>query len=87
MATKPAQTTITRDDWLTAIEETHKDQADRDPSLLSYAEFGALMQVCQGTAMRRLNGLVEAGRAIRTTKRMLTPDGRIRSVVAFRLKK
>jgi hypothetical protein len=82
----PAKT-ITRDDWLNAIKEAHAAQADQDPSLLSYYEFADLLGVALGTAVKRLNVLVAAGRAIRTTKRAITPDGRCRTVVAFRLKK
>ncbi len=84
-APKPAK--ITRDDWLSAIAETSESRADQDPSLLSYAEFQVLMNVAYGTALRRLRELVAAGRAVRTTKRMVTQDGRLRTVVAFRLKK
>lgn len=80
-------TTITREDWLSAIAETTADKVDSDPGLLSYYDFAAQMGVALATARSRLNGLVASGRAIRTTKRMLTPDGRIRTVVAFRLKK
>jgi hypothetical protein len=81
----PAQ--ITRDDWMAAVAETHASRADDDPSLLTYEEFCALMGVAYGTARKRLADLVTAGRAIRTTKRTLTQDGRCRVVVAFRLKK
>ncbi len=78
---------ITRDDWLAAIAETSASRADQDPDLLSYAEFQALMKITYGTALRRTRELVAAGRAIKATKRTVTPDGRLRTVVAFRLKK
>ncbi len=79
--------TITRDDWLKAIAETTADKAESDPSVLSYYDFAAQMGVAVATARSRLNGLVAAGRAVRTTKRTVTPDGRLRTIVAFRLKK
>ena len=82
-----AAKTITRDDWLKAIAETTADKIESDPSVLSYYDFAAQMGVAIATARSRLNGLVEAGRAVRTTKRTVTPDGRLRTVVAFRLKK
>jgi hypothetical protein len=83
----PAAKTITRDDWLTAIEETRAHQADQDPGLVSYYEFAALMGITYGTAMKRLKELVAAGRAVRTTKRTVIANGRCLNVVAFRLKK
>ncbi len=83
----PASVTISREDWLAATAEATAAKADDDPGLLSYYEYAALLQVALGTAVKRLNGLVSAGRAIRTTKRMVTSDGRLRTVVAFRLKK
>jgi hypothetical protein len=82
-----APVTISREDWLAATAEAQADRADNDPGLLSYYDYAALMQVSLGTAVKRMNVLAAAGRAIRTTKRTLTPDGRIRTVVAFRLKK
>ncbi len=78
---------ITRDDWLKAIAETTADKVEQDPGLLSYYDFAAQMGVAIATARSRLNGLVAAGRAVRTTKRTVTPDGRLRTIVAFRLKK
>lgn len=83
----PQPTKITRDDWLAALEETRANEVDRDPSLLSYDEFASLMGIARATAVKRLNELVEAGRAVRSVKRILAPDGRIRAVVAYRLKK
>ena len=87
MAKTKAPATISLDDWQTAMDEARADRADNDPGLLSYYDYAALMQVALGTAVKRLNGLVAAGRAIRTTKRTVTADGRLRTVVAFRLKK
>ena len=82
-----APVTISREDWLTATAEAQAAKADADPGLLSYYDYAALMQVALGTAVKRLNTLVAAGRAIRTTKRTVTHDGRLRTIVAFRLKK
>ena len=83
----PAPVTISREDWLAATAEAQADRADNDPGLLSYYDYATLLQVALGTAVKRLNGLVAAGRAMRTTKRTVTADGRLRTVVAFRLKK
>ena len=83
----PAPTTITRDDWLAALEEATAGRVDNDPSLLTYMDFAAMFGVAIGTARDRLRMLVSKGLAKRSTKRALTPDGKIRVVVAFRLEK
>jgi hypothetical protein len=79
--------TITRDDWQKAIEEVNATLLDADPSVVTLYEFADLMGVAYQTSRKRLFGLVKAGKAVQTTKRVRTHDGRIRTLVAFKLKK
>lgn len=87
MAKTKAAVTITRDDWLKAVDEVSASQADADSDLMSYFDFAELAGIAPTTASHRLNALAAAGRAIRTTKRIIAGDGKCRRVVAFRLVK
>lgn len=84
---KASPVTITRDDWLKAIEETQKAQVDTDPDVMSYYDFAAKMGCVIGTARVKLDALVKAGRAKKVSKMVIAGDGRLRRVVAFRLVK
>lgn len=79
--------TITHDDWTKALAEVTRSQVDADPNVLSYFDFAAKVGCSLGTARTKMAALVEAGRAKRTTKRIIAGDGRLRNVVAFRLVK
>lgn len=81
------QHAITRDDWLKALEEANAIRVDTDPSVVTLYEFAELMGVAYATARNRLTRLVKAGKAVQTTKRVLTPDRRVRTLLAFKLKK
>jgi predicted ArsR family transcriptional regulator len=79
--------TITRDDWQKAIAEITATRIDTDPSVVTLYEFAEMMGVAYQTSRKRLADLVKAGKAVQTRKRVQTQDGRIRSLVAFKLKK
>lgn len=87
MAKTTNTATITHDEWQAALEEVTKSQVDTDPNVLSYFDFADRYGCSLGTARVRLDALVEAGRAKRTTKRVVAGDGRLRTLVAFRLVK
>lgn len=79
-------TTITKDEWLKALEEAgQRDLTENDPSSLTAAEFAVMIGVTRNTAARRLQLLETAGKVTRTTKVCRGSDGRTFRTVAFRL--
>lgn len=75
---------ITRDEWLTALHEAGIDAED-DPSALTIMEFGAMFGLRRAASSSRLEKLAESGRAIKTRKRIVRPDGQSLWAVAYRL--
>lgn len=76
--------TITRDDWLRALEESGLPLAD-DQSALTLYEVMAMLDVNRSTAQHRVDRLVDAGRAVKTWKRCPRADGRMQQMRAYRL--
>lgn len=76
--------TITRDEWLKALEDVGVSDED-DQGALTVAEFMEMFGVPRFTAERRLRHLAATGKATRTRKRGRTPDGRSFSFIAYRL--
>lgn len=76
---------ITRDDWLRALNEAGIAAAEDDQGAITVAEYMALVGVQYDTARRQLRGLVTAGKATQTFKRTRGADGRSLSLKAFRL--
>lgn len=63
-------TTITRDEWLKALEEAGVNALSDDQGALTVAEFAAMFGICRTAAVRRLEHLCAAGKATRTQKRV-----------------
>ena len=80
-------TTISRDEWLQAVDEAKRTTIVEDPSLLTLGQYAALMGVHVNTARRQLAVLVAAGRAERLSRVVRAVDGSMRRVPAFRLVK
>lgn len=75
---------ITRDEWLHALAEAGDDGID-DQDAITTSEFMAMMGVNRDTARRKLERLVAAGKAARTTKREHATDGRWIRCIGYRL--
>lgn len=73
--------TISRDSWLSALQQA-EDQGD--PDALSVQEFAEMLGCKRFTAQARLNLMVEKQLAVRTHKYKNGGGGRIR-VPAYRL--
>lgn len=75
---------MNREAWLSAVasvEPTH------DPDAMTVTDLMDLF-ACKRTAVRfRLQQLIEDGKAVQTSKRILDRTGRPQSVVAYRLVK
>ena len=74
---------ITRDAWLTALNEV--SGVDADPSSLTMREFAELLGITHGPAKRQMALLVQAGRATKTLKRIRRGDGQVVAVTSYRL--
>lgn len=83
----PKAPTIAHDEWTKALEEVASSRVDTDPDVMSYYDFAEKYGCALGTARSKLHALVKAGRAKLTTKRVIAGDGRLRTLVAFRLVK
>ena len=77
---------ITRDEWLKAMDEAGMGVA-HDPDAITIDEFAALVQLGRAAASRRLELLVASGRATRTQRRGTASNGRTQYLVAYRLKR
>lgn len=75
---------ISRDDWLRALDEAVQADGDLDPDALTVLEFAQMCGIPSTTARRRLDLMVEHGKAERVRKRSA---GRIVTVTAYRLMK
>lgn len=63
--------TINRDEWLAALKDAGVPaDIEDDQSAVTSSEFGQMLGISHATAHRRLKALVEAGKAVRTTKRV-----------------
>jgi hypothetical protein len=78
---------ITRDEWLSALQEASTVLPEQDPDLMTARELGELLKCSVGTAKRKAVRLIEVGKAERSTKLIRMPDGSLRSVPAYRLRK
>ena len=78
---------ITRDDWLTALNEAGYTVDVDDQSAVTIGEFAEMFQVTTSTAQSRLDALVKAGKATVTQKWGTTSYGRRVQYKAFRLVK
>jgi predicted transcriptional regulator len=77
---------ITRDDWLKALTEAQAAPLPDDPTVLTLRELGELLKLSREQASRKVQFLVEAGKAERTTKLIRRAgDMYPRKVNAYRL--
>lgn len=76
---------ISRDEWLAALAEAGLEQVD-DQDALTVSEFAEMMGMTRYGATQRLNALVSAGKAIKTSKRLQrTTSGGAGTATAYRL--
>lgn len=78
------KTSITREDWLSALADAMAPQDD-DQAALTVREFADLYHLGRSAADRRLKVLLKQGRVTLTKKRVACTDGRIYPTVAYRL--
>jgi hypothetical protein len=76
---------ITRDEWLSALQEADLAPPDDDPRAVTIAEFQQMFGLKRCAATRTLQELEKAGKAKRTNKMSVTPAGRRIYYVAYRL--
>lgn len=77
-------TTITRDDWLKALDDAGIT-GENDESALTVNEYAEMMGVSRCTAFSQLQRLVRLGKAAKTYKMGTTSYGRNIRYIAFRL--
>lgn len=75
---------INRDEWLSAMKDAGLHD-EGDPESLTVMEFATLMGLKRTTAQRCLSGLVEAGKARQTKKRIMDSQQRAVIVTSYRL--
>lgn len=76
---------INRDDWLNALREATEAPLP-ESNAVSVKEFAALAGIkCCHAARKRLLGLVELGKARKTTKQIRRSDGMTITVTAYEL--
>lgn len=75
---------INRDEWLAALREAELPMDD-DQEAVTAAEFAQMFGLTRLSAERRLARLAEMGKAIRTYKRARSKNGRMFSLIAYRL--
>jgi hypothetical protein len=78
---------ITRDEWLSALNEAGYHDEKHDPDAVTAPEFAALFGISRRAAECRLKRLVEIGQATRTFKRTTRMDGKPLTLPAYRLVK
>jgi predicted ArsR family transcriptional regulator len=76
---------ITRDDWLKAMEEAGAHDDRNDPSAVTIIEFAAMFGLPRDAARRRLNALEQAGKATVTRKYGPRRDGKMFRMMAWKL--
>lgn len=84
MEPRPLSGGITREEWLKALSEVGQFAED-DQGAILISDVMAMCKIKRHTAERRMRMMVEAGKAIKTHKRAVAGDGRVRHMVAFRL--
>src|SRR5262245_15280371 len=77
---------ITRDDWLRALQDVGWNDTD-ERDAVTRKEFAAMLQIDFQAAVRRLEVLVDKGMAVEKRKRETDGLGRMKHVIAYRLKK
>ena len=75
---------INREEWLAALKDAGLHHDD-DPNSLTVAEFADMMGLKRTSANRRLQQLVDVGKAATTKKRISDSQGRVVVVTAYRL--
>lgn len=84
MATIP--TTITRDDWLSALAEAGIGASgEDDQQAITVSEFASMMELPLGTSRDHLLALIRQGKAVATRKTTVNAYGRRLSYKAYRL--
>ncbi len=78
---------ISRDEWLKALNEAGYQDGQDDPTAITVPEFAQMLGVNRQAAIRRLNTLVATGKATRTRKWSRYTDGRSVLMLAFKLAK
>lgn len=76
--------TILRDEWIKALEEADMGVSD-DPDAITVVEFAAMTGLKREAAKRRLEALVDAGKATRTFKWAMNGYGRRHRCQAYKL--
>lgn len=84
-APKKSNATITRDEWLRALNEATGLDSTDDQSALTQTEYAHLMGVTVSTAHGQLAALVRAGKATRTKKWAISSYGRRLQYIAYKL--
>jgi hypothetical protein len=78
-------TTITREEWLKALQDAEEPVDAADPNVLTATELQAVFGVGRSATQERIARLIAAGKAKMTTKRVRFVDGRVYTVPAYRL--
>jgi hypothetical protein len=78
-------TTITREEWLKALQDAEGPIEPADPDVLTVRELQTVFGVGRSATQERIARLMAAGKARATTKQLRASDGRMRIVPAYRL--
>lgn len=78
---------ISREEWLTALNEAGFKDDEHDPESITVPEFAALMGMTRITAERRLKALVTVGKAKKAYKRVVRANGAPQTLPSYRLVK
>lgn len=78
---------ISRAEWLKALEAAQADGRKSDPDLLTLHDYAEMVGVSLGTARTHLRLLIKKGMAAQAMKMAQRADGRWQNVPAYRLKK
>jgi hypothetical protein len=78
---------ITRDAWLKALKDatTHAPLPPSDPNVLTVNELAPIFGLSPVQTSRRVRMMVDAGKAVQTTKTIRQANGVLRVVPAYRL--
>ena len=77
---------ITRDDWLQALKDATAPPPPEDLDTLTINEFAKIIGVQRAQASKRMQILVDAGKATVTRKAIRRVDGGVVYIPAYRLK-
>lgn len=75
---------INRDQWLGALRDAGMPHED-DQQAVTIRDFMTMLGLKREAARRRLDALVDAGKAVRTSKREARSNGSAHAAVAYRL--